>query len=137
MRLILDDYESEAQEGEYFNNYYLRQGKKYFYDLLKGVNQGVLLNEEFIDWGYTEKFETAIGIGECAGVTIDLVGTLLHEASEKIENAKETLDKKAYADSIYHSYSAFIHSAKALLMVKDVPTNTQAGIIKDFDLTFL
>lgn len=137
LRAILNDYESEGHEGEYFNDYYLRQGKKYFYDLLKEINQSNLLSDEFIDWGYTKKFETAIGIGECAGVTIDLVATLLHEASEKIENAKETLKNESYADSIYHSYSAFIHAAKALLMVKDVPTNTQVGIIKDFDLHFV
>src|SRR5690606_16051166 len=36
MRLLLDDYEANALEGEYYHNYYQRiGGRKYFYELLK------------------------------------------------------------------------------------------------------
>jgi sulfite reductase (ferredoxin) len=31
--------------------------------------------EDYVDWGQQEKFATAIGVGECAGVMIDLVAT--------------------------------------------------------------
>jgi sulfite reductase (ferredoxin) len=41
------------------------------------------LAEDYIDWGHEEKFATAIGVGECAGVMIDLVATLILEAEEK------------------------------------------------------
>jgi hypothetical protein len=40
--------------------------------------------------GQEEKFATAIGVGECAGVMIDLISTLIMEAEEKIA-ASETV----------------------------------------------
>jgi sulfite reductase (ferredoxin) len=89
--------------------------------------------EEFIDWGQSEKFATAIGVGECAGVMIDLVGTLLLEAEEKLANSAECLLGKAFADAIYHAYSAQIHAAKAVLLQHGVQCNTQNGILNDFD----
>src|SRR3712207_3988328 len=77
VRYILNDYEDNAAEGEYFNNYYQRKGKDYFYQLLKPLaSLDKLIESDFIDWGHNEKFETAIGVGECAGVMIDLVATL-------------------------------------------------------------
>ena len=95
------------------------------------------MSEDFIDWGQQEKFSTAIGVGECAGVVIDLVATLILEAEEKLEYSKECLDNKAWADGIYHAYAAFVHTAKALLLQNAVQCNTQHGILNDFDKYFL
>ena len=72
-------------------------GEKYFYELLKPLaSLETLLAEDYIDWGEKEKYSTAIGVGECAGVMIDLVATLILEAEEKLEWSQECLDKKAY-----------------------------------------
>jgi sulfite reductase (ferredoxin) len=76
-------------------------------------------------------------VGECAGVIIDLIATLLFESEEKIENAKSALERKAWADSIYHSYTSIVNSAKALLLAENQTTNTQAGIISLFDKLFV
>lgn len=138
LRALLDDYADHAQPGESFNDYYDRQGNKYFYALLKPLaDLSNLVDDDFVDWGQAEKFNTAIGVGECAGVMIDLVGTLLLESDEKLEYAEESLNDQRYADSIYHSYAAFINAAKALLLEKNVTCNTQAGIIRDFDTHFV
>lgn len=133
LRVLLNDYEGQALEGEYFHAYFRRQGKAYFYQLLKPVVETELLASEFIDWGHVDEFAPEIGVGECAGVVIDLVATLLFETEEKLGWAKEALEQGAYADSIYHSYTAFVNGAKAQLVSKQVKTNTQAGIIRDFD----
>ncbi|OYZ49881.1 MAG: hypothetical protein B7Y19_06680, partial [Sphingobacteriales bacterium 24-40-4] len=45
----------------------------------------------------------------------------------------ESFDAKAYSDSIYHAYSVFISSAKAMLLDKGINSSTQTGIIRDFD----
>ncbi len=95
-----------------------------------------MVAEDFIDWGQAEKFATAIGVGECAGVMIDLVSTLIFEADEKISLADESLANKAFADGIYQSYAAFINAAKALLLNHGVQCNTQIGILNDFDKNF-
>ncbi len=134
IRLLLEDYNNNSNDGEYFNDYYDRQGKDYFYNLLKPLKElSNLTPDEYIDWGHSEQFETAIGVGECAGVMIDLVATLLFEAEEKLVWAKETLDAGQFADSIYHAYSFFVSAAKALLIDKQVMCNTHNGIINDFD----
>lgn len=134
LRYLLNDYQENGLEGEYFNDYYSRNGKDYFYQMLKPLaNADALTPDDFVDWGFTEKFETAIGVGECAGVMIDLVATLLYESEEKVNWARETLEAGAYADSIYHSYNAMVSTAKAYLLSVDINCNTQAGIINDFD----
>ncbi|MFI5202859.1 MAG: HEPN domain-containing protein [Flavobacteriales bacterium] len=134
LRTLLNDYEKNSVEEETFNTYYLRKGKDYFYRLLKEHGDvSTLLPHEYSDWGTEEKFETAIGVGECAGVVIDLVQTLFLEAEEKIQLAGETFSNGFYADSLYHSYSAIIHSAKALLSSRDVLVNTQLSILREFD----
>ena len=137
LRRLLDDYKNNRWNGESYLQYAHRAGEKYFYELLKPLaSLETIPDEDYVDWGEKEKFATAIGVGECAGVMIDLVATLLLEAEEKLEWARECLTKKSYADGIYNAYSAFVHSAKALLLQLGVQCNTQAGILKDFDSNF-
>jgi sulfite reductase (ferredoxin) len=134
LRQVLNDYEANSGSEENFHEYYDRQGKDYFYQMLKPIADLTTLKpEEFVDWGHVETYHTAIGVGECAGVMIDLVATLLLETDEKISWANETFEAGAYADSISHTYNVFISAAKALLLDKGVTCNTQIGIIRDFD----
>ena len=137
LRYLLNDYKANGRNNESYIQYTKRQREKYFYELLKPLaSLETLLAEDYIDWGEKEKYATAIGVGECAGVMIDLVATLILEAEEKLEWSQQCLDKNAFSDGIYNAYSAFIHSAKALLLQQGVQCNTQAGILKDFDLHF-
>ena len=138
LRKILDDFEANGNEGEYFNLYFQRQGKIYFYDLLKSLGDtDTLTPDDFIDWGEDHDYKQAIGVGECAGVAYDVVGTIINDANEKIHLAEEAFNNGLYADSIYHSYSAFVIGAKGLLLAADVKCNTHKGIIKDFDTHFV
>ncbi|MDB5111137.1 MAG: Sulfite reductase ferredoxin [Mucilaginibacter sp.] len=138
LRAVLDNYKQHSIEDETFHNYYDRQGKDYFYQLLKPLaDLTTLTDDEFVDWGHEETFATAIGVGECAGVVIDLVATLLYESEEKMGWANESYNNGAWSDAIYHSYNVFISSAKALLLDKGVNSSTQAGIIKEFDANYV
>lgn len=138
LSLLLDDYHENSQEDEFFNDYYDRQTKNYFYLLLKPLaDLTTLVEEEFIDWGHEKIYKPEIGVGECAGVIIDLVATLIYEAEEKLEWANESYELKRYADAIYHTYSVFISGAKALLLDKGVNKGTHIGIIEAFDEEFV
>jgi len=138
LRAVLDDYRNNGLEHELYHHYYDRQGKDYFYQLLKPLaDLSTLTDDEFVDWGHEETFATAIGVGECAGVVIDLVATLLFEADEKIGWAGQAFDKGAWADGIYHAYNVMISSAKALLLDKNINQGSQAGIIKEFDAVYV
>ncbi|CAL2075305.1 HEPN domain-containing protein [Tenacibaculum sp. 190524A02b] len=138
LRILLNDFEANKESKETFLEYYDRQGKTYFYDSLKHLSDTTNLTEDdFIDWGHDKNYVKAIGVGECAGVVIDLVATLLFESEEKLENAQEALKEEQWSDSIYHAYAAIINTAKALLTSEGAKTNTQAGIIKNFDEVFV
>jgi sulfite reductase (ferredoxin) len=134
LRTVLNDYKTNSIEDELFHHYYDRQGKDYFYQMLKPLaDLSTLKDEEFVDWGHEENFVPAIGVGECAGVVIDLVATLLYEADEKMGWANESFANGAWADAIYHSYNVFISSSKALLLDKNANVGTQIGMINKFD----
>jgi len=137
LRRILDDFESNAG-GKSFVDYYLAQGEKYFYNLLTDLsNIDNITPEDFIDWGNNEKYIKAIGIGECAGVVIDLIATLFLESEEKITNANSDLKEDLFSNAIYHAYSSMVNSAKAILLSEDIKTNTQSGIILQFQELFV
>ena len=138
LRLLINNYESFQLLNEPFHHFYLRKGKDHFYQLLKPLAD--LQNSDkdlMIDWGHEEAYIKAIGVGECAGVVIDLVTTLLFECEEKLEKAKWSLEEEKWADSIYHSYSALVNIAKAVLIGENLKTNTLSGIVEDFDQYFV
>ncbi len=137
LRLILDDFDANGN-GLSFPDYYAEKGQMYFYDFLTPLSSvDDLTADDFIDWGNEERYEKAIGVGECAGVVIDLIATLLFESEEKIQNAQEMLDEGKWAASIYHAYSSMVNSAKALLTSENTKVNTHNSIIKDFDEKFV
>jgi Sulfite reductase, beta subunit (hemoprotein) len=133
LRLILDDFEANGN-GANFTEYYEEKGQLYFYDFLKPLTDvDNLIQADFIDWGNEEKYVQEIGVGECAGVIVDLVATLFFESQEKIESAEEAIQEGKWAASIYYSYQSMVNSAKALLTAEKQKVNTHASIIKDFD----
>ncbi|SNT29989.1 sulfite reductase (ferredoxin) [Ekhidna lutea] len=137
VRILLDDFEANAEETEYFNQYFRSEGKKYFYELLKPLaDLSSIQNNEYLDWGGAEEFTPEVGVGECAGVVLDLVSTIIGDAKEKIQYAREDFEKEKWANAIYHSYSAFVIGAKALLLSEDVQCNTHKAIIEDFEKHF-
>lgn len=137
LRILLDDYETNALSGEYYKDYFARQGKMYFYNLLKPVTDlSTLVNDDYIDWKQEVPFAVETAVGECAGVIIDLVATLLYDTEEKSGWAAASLEAGAWSDAIYHSYNVFITAAKAYLLTEDVKNNTQAAILRDFDRLF-
>jgi len=138
LRTLLNDFADGSVEGELFNTYYDRRGKDYFYQLLKPLaDSSSLTDADFIDWGQEEKFKPEIGVGECAGVVIDLVATLFFEAEEKLQSSHEALEDEKWGDSIYQSYAALISGAKALLLDKQAHVNTHHVLIQDFDTHFV
>ena len=138
LRIVLNNYEENAQDGEYFHEYYDRLGENHFYTLIKPLaDLSNLVQDDFIDWGASENFITEIGVGECAGVMIDLVATLLFESQEKYEWTVAALEDKRWADAIYHAYSVFISAAKALLLDKSVTVSNQTAVINKFDENFV
>ena len=138
LRVLLTDYEENSTDGEYYHDYFKRLGRNHFYQLLKPfADIASVAPDEYIDWGQDRNFVLHTAVGECAGVMIDLISTLLNDSEDKLRWAKEAYDNKQYADSIYHSYSSFINTAKSLLLARDIKPSTQIQTINDFQKEFI
>ncbi|CAE7410450.1 cobA [Symbiodinium microadriaticum] len=138
VRSLLDDYESNSGEGEYFNQYFRRLGKVYFYDLLKSLGDTSKLSEEdYQDWGKEIDFVPEIGVGECAGVVLDLVGTILMDAEDRLNNARKAFVDQKWANAAYFGYNTLVIAAKAILLSEEISCNTHKGIIDDFQRHFV
>ncbi len=139
IRVLLDFYETNKILDEYFNHFYERMGgKNFFYKLLKPhADLETITARDLIDWGENDDYIQAIGVGECAGVMIDMVSTILMDAEDKLQSAKAALAQGALADSHYYAYSTMVIASKALLLSEDVSCNTQKGIIDDFKKHFI
>lgn len=137
LRLILNDFDANGN-GSTFLDYYDAKGEKYFYEFLKPLSDVTNLTEaDFVDWGNADNYVKAVGVGECAGVVIDLVATLLYEAKDKLTFAQEAFEDKKWSDAIYLAYAGFVNGAKALLLAENQKTNHHAGIIDLFDTVFV
>ncbi len=138
IRMLLNDYDEYATEGEYYNDYYRRQGKKYFYELLKPLaNIELLSDTDLFDWGQEHEYKQEIGVGECAAVVLDLVGTIIKDASERLAEGKAALQQGHLSEAAYFAYSSRVIGAKALLLADDISCNTQINIINDFQEKFV
>jgi len=138
IRKLLNDYKYFGINSGSFIEYYIKKGKNYFYDLFKEfADLENLSNDDFIDWGQSKDYIKAIGIGECAGVVIDLISTLFLESEEKLELAKRSFENSKHKDSIYLSYQSIVNSCKALLISEEQKTNSHASIIESFHTYFI
>ncbi len=138
LRSLIADFQDKRGPAQRFNEYFQQQGKRYFYGLLKPLAETESLGEEdFYDWGQDEAYRQSIGVGECAGVTLDVVGTIIAEGHSKLELGREAYAAEAWGDAIYHAYSSMVVGAKALLLAADVRCNTHRGIIDDFQKTYV
>lgn len=138
LRILLTDYETNALDGEYYHDFYKRLGRNHFYGLLKPLGDTTTVTPlDYIDWGQESNFVLHTSVGECAGVIIDLVSTLLYETEEKLSWSREAFDNGHYADAVYHSYLSFINTAKALLLTSDVRPATHIQTLNDFQKRFV
>ncbi len=137
LRILLDDFGRRARPGDRFNEYVRQQGRRYFYGLLKFLaSTDDLKASDYMDWGQDSEYVQEIGVGECAGVTLDVVSTILNDAAEKVGLARDALAVGAAGDSMYHAYTAFVIAAKALLLSRDVKCNTHRKILDDFQALY-
>jgi sulfite reductase (ferredoxin) len=66
--------------------------------------------------GAIDNYVKAVGVGECAGVVIDLVATL--PSKDKLTYAQEAYEESKWSDAIYQ-YAGFVNGAKALLLAEN------------------
>ncbi|MEL6988086.1 MAG: nitrite reductase, partial [Bacteroidota bacterium] len=97
-----------------------------------------LEESDYFDWGQDALYKQEIGVGECAGVILDLIGAIINDALQKIDVATDILLSGGHpTDALYNAYSANVIGAKALLLSEDIKCNTQIKILSDFNEHFI
>ena len=138
LSILIEDYQLQQEESQSFHQYYWSKGKKYFYGILKPLaNIDELSETDLFDWEQDQLYKQEIGVGECAGVILDVVGTIIKDATSKFEKAQQIFEESKYAEASYYAYTSQVIAAKALLLSQDVKCNTQVGILNDFDEKFI
>ena len=136
VRRTLDDYQAEKSADESFGEYFDRQGKKYFKDLLTpllelpGIEEAP---ESYIDFGSREKFSLDDrGQGECAGALTDLIQNLLSDAERANFQGKLSLEKGNYQEAQEKAGVALVACSRALLTTEGMDFNDDRECLRKF-----
>lgn len=136
--ILLHDYIDNRGEYDNYNDYYYSKDKNEFYLLLKSIGEIKEATPEMaIDWDTEVPYKPEIGVGECAAPMMDMVGVILSELEEVKNKAIHELENNNWAESIFYSNNIIINSAKALLLTKQIPCNSNMKVINNFDENFV
>jgi sulfite reductase (ferredoxin) len=136
MKLALEDYKTGKQNSETFGEYFDRQGKIYFRDLLKPLKDLPNIEQSpqsYIDYGSTVKFSLEDrGQGECAGAVTDMITDRISEAERAHFQGKLSLEKNLFKETAEHAKRSVIASARALLVTEGMDFNDDWECLKKF-----
>ena len=136
MKLSLEDYKAGKQDGETFGEYFDRQGKAHFRDLLSPLKDLPDIEQSpqsYIDYGSTEKFSLEDrGQGECAGAVTDMITDRISEAERAHFQGKLSLEKGAFKETGDYAKRSVIASARALLVTEGMDFNDDWECLKKF-----
>lgn len=130
LSILLHDFNNNAYQGEYFNDYYCRRGKTYFIQILLDVSR-VLNKENGVDWNSESNFEIHRPL-KMEG-NDDLTQTLNLQIREKQEIINQCVKLGALEDALFHSYMVFVRVAKIKLLSDDIQCGTQMKILEEFE----
>lgn len=136
VRTTLDNYQAEKSGEESFGEYFDRQGKKYFKELLTPLLQLPDIEEapeSYVDFGSKEKFSLDDrGQGECAGALTDLIQNLLSDAERANFQGKLCYEKGDYQEAQQKSGVALVACSRALLTTEGMDFNDDRECLKKF-----
>jgi len=138
---LADRYLQDRQQGETFQGFIQRIGKKAVKELLEDFTQVPAFTEDpslYRDWGDTRVFTMGdLGIGECAGEVVPLVHFELAGCEREAFEAQLHHEAGDYRLAYLSAVSAMTHAAKALVksQFQDVPED-QAVIVSEFRQRF-
>ena len=142
LEAMLSTYQKEKNDGESYHEYLDRQGFKSFKEIVKENKDVPSYSEDpsfFVDWGAKEEFSLAgLGPGECSSGVFDMINTDIKDADNYIDEVRSAL--KAGDDLEEACYSlrrALITSARSLLVSQGEEPETEVGVLRAFEKTFV
>ena len=128
---LIGDYKKGKTANESFVEYFDRQGKPYFANLLEPLKALPAIEEDpqaYIDFGSTEKYSLDDrGQGECAGAVTDMIQDYISSAERTLFQGKLALEKQDHAETVRAANRAVVTAARALLVTEgmDFPDDTE------------
>ena len=123
LEAITTRYAAERQEGENFQSWIARLGKKEVRTILEPFMQLPSYEEDpsfYTDWADTREYTLGdIGVGECAGEVVSLFSMEIAKAESKHFDALLALDEGNYAKADDLAYRAMLSAARALVRTQD------------------
>ena len=138
LHVVTDHYLANREEGESFQAFIKRVGKREFRTVLKPL-QAVPAYEEdksfYSDWGDPREYTIGdIGVGECAGEIVPFVEFGLQAAEQELFEAQDILDEKGdAAAAAAKAFASMVTGAKALLRHIEVQVRDDADdVVSNF-----
>lgn len=120
---LVGRYRDERSDGESFNEWAERVGKKGIRDGLAHLREVPDISEQpdfYVDWGEEEPFSVGVGTGECAGQLVPEVELKLGEAERDLFEANLQYEQGKYTQAAQMAYQAMTTAARALLITEGV-----------------
>ncbi len=137
VRRTVESYKREKQNGESFDDYYLRKGKGFFIDLLADLKDLPDIEsspQSYIDYHSTEKFSLDDrGQGECAGAVTDMITEHLSEGERALFQSARALEKELYPETVRQANRSIVSSARALLVTEGMDFEDNLETLKKFE----
>lgn len=119
VELVTAHYVKNKQEGESFQAFIARVGKREFRSVLapaQAVPSYDVDKSFYSDWGDPREYSIGdIGIGECAGEIVPYVEFGLQQAAQELFEAQDLLDAKQSDAAATKAFAAMVTAAKALV----------------------
>ncbi|MEW6582092.1 MAG: nitrite/sulfite reductase [Actinomycetota bacterium] len=137
---ITSHYVARREQGESFQDFISRIGKKEMASLLEDLKKVPAYEIDrffYSDWGDPREFSMELGIGECAGEVISRIDLELSIAESTAFESQLALDDGDLARADERAYRAMITAARALVGTEhpDVP-NDPDTIVREFKQRF-
>ncbi len=120
---LVGRYRDEQSDGESFNEWAERMGKKDIRDGLAHLREVPDISENpdfYIDWGEEAPFSLGAGTGECAGQLVPEVELKLSEAERELFEANLQYEQGNYTETARMAYQAMTTAARGLLITEGV-----------------
>jgi sulfite reductase (ferredoxin) len=138
---VTEHYLAHRTEGESFQAFIERVGKKEFRGVLKPFQSVPAYDENasyYSDWGDPREYGIGdIGVGECAGEIVPYVEFGLQAAEQQLFEAQDLLEAKSAADALQKGFRAMLTAAQALVRHIEVQVGDEADdIVEQFRTHF-
>lgn len=133
VELITEKYAAEKQEGESFQAFIARLGKKEFRALLKPIGKPPSYEEDpsyYSDWRDPREYTIGdLGVGECAGEIVPFVEFGFQQAEQDLFEGSDLLDAGQSEAAGQKAFSAMLTASTSLLRFREVQVRDDADDI--------